>query len=456
MLRGGERVLVAVSGGPDSVALLDVLCSLRTPLALVLSVAHVHHGLRPEADAEAEAVERLCEQLGVVCHVERVTVRRAPPWDGLEAESRRARHGALARAARAAGAGRIATGHTADDQAETVLMRLLQGAGPRGLGGIAPVRGPLMSPLIETRRAEIVAHLAARGLRAAEDASNRDPRFLRSRIRHDLLPFMAELTGSSVVEALARSAAAARAVVADLEARARADLDRIATRERAGFILDVAPLEAQPLELAAEVVRQAAARLGETRPLRGPAQRALRRLLGEAPRRRAVRLGRLVVERSGRRLRVGPPDLAAVVTRAWPAAGALDLPEIGARLTARVLPRGADYVVPREPTRAAFDADLLTAPLTVRARRRGDVFDPFGASGLRRLKSFLIDAGVPRWQRPRTPLVETGGDIVWVAGVRRGRRAPITAATTRVLELALEPGGEAPDPAVRSFTEVSE
>ena len=95
---------MAVSGGPDSVALLDVLCALRTPLALVLSVAHVHHGLRPEADAEAEAVERLCEQLGVPCHVERITVRRAPPWDGLEAESRRARHGALARAARAAGA----------------------------------------------------------------------------------------------------------------------------------------------------------------------------------------------------------------------------------------------------------------------------------------------------------------------------------------------------------------
>jgi tRNA(Ile)-lysidine synthetase-like protein len=163
-----------------------------------------------------------------------------------------------------------------------------------------------------------------------------------------------------------------------------------------------------------------------------------------------------VVERSGRRLRVGPPDLAAVVTRAWPAAGALDLPEIGARLTARVLPRGADYVVPREPTRAAFDADLLTAPLTVRARRRGDVFAPFGAPGLRRLKSFLIDAGVPRWQRPRTPLVEMGSDIVWVAGVRRGRRAPITATTTRVLELALEPTGEVPDPAVRSFTEASE
>ncbi len=328
-------------------------------------------------------------------------------------------------------------------------MRLLQGAGPRGLGGIAPVRGRLVSPLIETRRGEIVAHLAARGLTAAEDASNRDPRFLRSRIRHDLLPFMAELTDGSVVEALGRSAAAARAVVADLEARARVDLERMATRGPAGFILDVSPLEAQPLELAAETIRQAAALLGETRPLRGPAQRALRRLLGETPRRRAVRLGGLVVERSGRRLRVGPPALCAVTTRGWPGAGVLDMPEIGQRLTARVLARNADYVVPREPARAAFDADLLPGALTVRARRRGDVFAPFGASGLRRLKSFLIDAGVPRWQRPRTPLVEVGGDIVWVAGVRRGRRAPVTAATTRVLELALEPAGGAPDPAVR-------
>jgi tRNA(Ile)-lysidine synthase len=449
MLRGGEGVLVAVSGGPDSVALLDVLCSLRAPLALALSVAHVHHGLRPEADAEAEAVERLCARLGVACRVERVTVRRAPPWDGLEAESRRARHAALARAAHAVGAARIATGHTADDQAETVLMRLLQGAGPRGLGGIAPVRGALISPLIETRRADVVAHLDARGLTAAEDASNRDPRFLRSRIRHDLLPFMAELTGGSVVEALGRSAAAARAVVGDLEARARADLERAATRDAAGFTLEVGPLEAQPLELAAETIRQAAALLGETRPLRGPAQRALRRLLGAAPRRRGVRLGRLVVERSGRRLRVGPPALSAVATRAWAAPGVLEMPEIGQRLTARVFTRGPDYVVPREPAHAAFDADLLPPALTVRARRRGDVFAPFGAAGLRRLKSFLIDAGVPRWQRPRTPLVEAGGDIVWVAGVRRGRRAPITAATTRILELRLEAAGTSPDPAVR-------
>ncbi|HTG10777.1 MAG TPA: tRNA lysidine(34) synthetase TilS [Candidatus Eisenbacteria bacterium] len=438
MLRGGEAVLVAVSGGADSVALLDVLGALREALGLTLTVVHVHHGLRPEADAEADGVRALCERLGVACHVERVVVRRAPPWDGLEAESRRARHAALERMGREVGAARIATGHTADDQAETVLMRLLQGAGPRGLGGIAPMRGLLIRPLIETRRVAIEEYLGGRGLAWAEDPSNRDVRFLRNRIRHDLLPFIAKVSGASVVEALGRSAAAARAVVADLEERARADLARLATRDGAGLSLDVGALAERPIELAAEMLRQAAALLGETRPLRGPAQRAHRRLLGEAPPRRAARLGGLAVERSGRRLRVGPVALPALVTRAWAVPDALELPEIEARLTARVLAHGRAYVVPREPGRAAFDVDALPPALAVRARRRGDVFSPFGAPALRRLKSFLIDAGVPRWQRARTPLVEAGREIIWVAGIRRGSVAPVTAATTRVLELAIE------------------
>jgi tRNA(Ile)-lysidine synthase len=438
MLRGGDVVLVAVSGGPDSVALLDILCALRGPLDFRTAAVHVHHGLRPEADAEADAVLALCARLGVACHVERVSVRSGPPWDGPEAESRRARHAALERVARAIAADRIATGHTAEDQAETVLMRLLQGAGPRGLGGIAPVRGRLIRPLIETRRSAVEAHLRGRGLAWAEDPSNRDPRFLRNRIRHDLLPFLAELTGPTVVPALGRSAAAARAVVADLEARARADLARLARRDRAGITLDVAALGERPLELAVEILLQAAALQGETRPLRGPAQRALRRVLEASPRRRSARLGRLAVERSGRRLRVGPVALSAVSTRSWPVPGELELPEVGGRLTARLVARGADYAVPREPGRVAFDADALPAVLGVRARRRGDLFSPFGGPAGRRLKSFMIDAGLPRWARPRAPVIEADAEIIWVAGVRRGSRAPVTAGTTRILELAFE------------------
>lgn len=460
MLRGGEAVLVAVSGGSDSVALLDVLCELRSELRLTLDVIHVHHGLRPESDAEAESVRRLCGHLGVPCHVERVTVRRGPPWEGLEAESRRARHAAFRTRAQAVGAARIATGHTADDQAETVLMRLLQGAGPRGLAGIAPARGLLIRPLLETRRSEVLAHLRRRGLSWVEDPSNREPRFLRNRIRQDVLPFIGEATGGSVVEALCRSAALTRPWVADLEARAQAELAVLGGRDASGLTFAVAELTRRPLELAGEVLVQAMAALGETRPLRGAAQRALRRLLGPGPGRRALRLGRLAVERSGPWLRVGPAALPALAARAWAVPGALEMPEAGLRLVARCFDRPPGYAAPRGPERVAFDADCLPPVLGVRARRAGDRFTPFGAPAERRLKSFLIDVAVPRWRRPRLPLVvagrgqagsepsgyndhaersEAGGEIVWVAGVRRGSAAPVTPGTTRILEVTVEP-----------------
>src|SRR5262249_27849602 len=149
LLHGGETVIVAVSGGADSVALLDVLGEIAPVLRLTLACVHVHHGLRAEAEADADFVRRLSERMKVPYYLERVTVRREPRWDGPEAEARRARYVALEARALAIGADRIATGHQADDQAETVLMRLLQGAGPRGLAGIAPARGVFIRPLIE-------------------------------------------------------------------------------------------------------------------------------------------------------------------------------------------------------------------------------------------------------------------------------------------------------------------
>ncbi len=439
LLQGGETVLVAVSGGSDSVVLLDVLCELRPTLALTLEAVHVHHGLRPEADAEADAVRSLCSRLGVPAHVEPVQVRRRPPWEGLEAECRRARHAALRARAHAVGAARIATGHTADDQAETVLMRLLQGAGPRGLAGMAPASGALIRPLIETRREEVLAHLVERRLTWVEDPSNRDSRFLRNQIRHDVLPFLAGLWGVSVVEALCRSAAATRRWVVALEGRARIELERLAARETAGLILPARELERLPGELALQVILVAAAELGETRPLRGPAQRAIRDLFTAQPRHRAVRVGGLAVERSGRWLRVGPAALPALGARRWEVPGALALPEIGLRLDARYVAAGPQYVAPRDRDRMVFDADLVPSTLVVRPRRVGDRFTPFGASGERRLKAFLIDAGVPHWQRGRLPLLEAGGEIIAVVGVRRGRAAAVESNTRRILEVTSQP-----------------
>ena len=437
MLRGGESVLAAVSGGADSVALLDVLGALAGEWSLTLHAVHVNHGLRPGAEADATFVRDLCAQWNVPLHVERVAVRREPPWEGLEAEARRARYAAFREVAKRTGAQRIATAHTADDQAETVLMRILEGAGPRGLAGIAASRGMLIRPLLDARRADVEAHLRARGVTWVEDESNRDPRFLRNRIRHQVLPFLAEIIEPSIVDRLVRSATLVRSMVEDLERAAAHELARLAQRAPEGFILRVSDLGALPHELAAETVRHAGRVLGHGAALRRHAHQALQRLLVPGAVSGSFRMGGLVVERSGRWLRVGPPRLPPLAPRVLPVPGTIALPEIGAVIEARCFPKPPGYAAPRDTLLAAFDADLLPERLDIRSRRTGDRFAPFGGPSERRLKSLFIDAGVPRWSRPRVPLLEAAGDIIWVAGLRRGRAAPVGPATQRILEVTL-------------------
>ncbi|MGH7703357.1 MAG: tRNA lysidine(34) synthetase TilS, partial [Gemmatimonadales bacterium] len=193
-----------------------------------------------------------------------------------------------------------------------------------------------------------------------------------------------------------------------------------------------------PEDVAAEVLLLAAAELGESRTRRGAAQRAVRRLVGSGPPRRGVRLGRLSIERSGRWLRVGPAALPALVAHRWEVPGALDLTALDRRLEARCFERSPDYAPPREAHRVAFDADRMPSALLVRSRCSGDRFFPFRGGGERRLKSFLIDAGVPRWERARIPLLEARGEIVWVVGLRRGQAAPVAPETKRILEVTLK------------------
>lgn len=430
MLAGGEAVLVAVSGGADSVALLHALRALAGELRLRLSVAHLDHGLRADSAADAAFVEALARGGELPVSVERLAV---PAGGSLEARAREARYAALRRQAARVGAARIALGHTADDQAETVLMRLLEGAGPRGLAGIPPVRGPFIRPLIETRRADIVAELRRAGLAWREDPSNRDPKFLRNRVRHELLPLLAASYNPAIVPALNRAAALTRALLAEVTALAARELPAAAADD---VVLARSRLAALPAEVAAEVLRLAAERLGRAAPLRAWAHRGLRRVLLAPPPRRPLALGGITIEVSGDRVRLACRPRPPLAPRPLAVPGVTPLPEIGRALAVRCFDRPAGYAAPRERDRVAFDADRLPGPLGVRARRRGDRFAPFGGSGERRLKSFLIDAGVPRWERDSLPLVVAGAEIAWVVGRRRAAAAPVTETTRRVVEIA--------------------
>jgi tRNA(Ile)-lysidine synthetase-like protein len=212
------------------------------------------------------------------------------------------------------------------------------------------------------------------------------------------------------------------------------------------LVLDSRRLAALPDDVGLAALRLALARAGHRGPLRGPAMRALARLL-VAPPARPVRVGGLRVERSGRRLRVARAPAAPLEARRWDGEGELALPEVELVLRGQRRGRPAGWTPPRDPRVAVFDADRVPGTVLVRARRTGDRVAPLGGPEWRRLKTLLIDAAVPRWERARVPILEADGDILWVAGVRRGRAAAVTDATTRLWEVALAravaPGGGA-------------
>lgn len=225
MLAPGERVLVAVSGGPDSIGLLLALRELRRKLGVELVAAHVHHGLRgADADADEACAAAAAARLGVPFVRCDLGGRLRPTAANLEARARALRYAALRRLAAAGDCARIATGHTLDDQAETVLMRLLRGAGVGGLGAIRPRRRDgVVRPLIDCRRAAVRAVVEEAGLAHRHDASNDDPRFLRTQVRRRVLPLLAELN-PAVAEACANLAASARAERAAVARWADAEL----------------------------------------------------------------------------------------------------------------------------------------------------------------------------------------------------------------------------------------
>jgi tRNA(Ile)-lysidine synthase len=439
LLDRGDRVVVAVSGGADSVALLHALVALRDELALELVVCHVHHGLRAAADQDAAFVRDLAARLDCPATVARVSV----PRDGRSPEeaARAVRHAALGRAAREAGAARIALGHTADDQAETVLMRLLQGAGPRGLAGIPVRRGLLVRPLLHVDRATVLAYLAAHGIRWVEDHTNRDPKLLRNRIRHDLLPLVEAHGWPRVRVALCRTARASRETVEALDALLAPRLADAARPWVGGVLLPLPPLR----DLPAGAVKALLGRvLG---PLRAPHLDGLHALV-EGPVGARVRLpGGIAVERGRDALWVSrPAPPAGPVPLAVP--GETEVPGYRLRLEAWI-GAGAD-VAAGAAWEARFDAAALAGRLRVRAGRPGDRVVVPGAPRPRRVAAVLAAAGVAPGARRDWPILVAaapeGETVLWVIGVHRAAGAPVTAETRAVLSVRAVPAPWSPAP----------
>jgi tRNA(Ile)-lysidine synthase len=375
MLAGGETVLVAVSGGADSTALLYLLTRLAPAWGLQLHALHVDHGLREESAREAEAVRGLGSRLGVPVDVAHVTVSRR---GSLEDAARAARYAALEAHADGLGAQRIAIGHTADDQAETVLMRIIAGTGLAGLAGIPARRGRFVRPLLERSRAEVIDYCRHHAIATVDDPTNADRRHFRNRLRHDILP------------SLRRENVAVDRALIDLAARAGeiGDLidlaaDALAGRAASDGGWDVAALAGAPRPVAARVLARAAAQAGAG-PLTARHHAALERLL--------------------RRPRGGSAAIDLPAGRAVREYGRL-----------RFVPFEATSSDPPEP-----GGDLVIAgpdgPYEVRPVRPGDRMRPARLRGRsRKLSDLFIDARVPRRLRAAARVVvrPSDGSIEW-------------------------------------------
>lgn len=422
-------ILVAVSGGPDSLALAHALHRLALPI----EIAHFDHGTRDGSEDDAAFVEGVAADLDVRFHLGRPEGRTVTPRHGESPEEamRRERLAFLEQIAQRHGIRRIATGHTLDDQAETVLMRAITGAGRRGLAGIPPVRGPYIRPLIDLRREDTEAFCKALKLKPRRDPTNGDQRYLRNAVRGDLIPHLAGRYNARVAETLARTAD----VLRDEEA-----------------LLDSMLADAIRPEAAAGALRLRTDDLAALHP--AMQRRAIRRLATiDADATERVRLlalhgdsgdqlflpGRLNARLEYGWLVVGPatssPARPDAQTLMLP--GMTDLPGWGARMRSIVAASRPDPF-PDGTVACALDANAAGEPLTIRAPKRGDRFRPMGMTRFKALSDVFTDAKVPRGERATTPVVEGPKGIVWVVGHRIDDRCKVTQATRRVLVLEWE------------------
>jgi tRNA(Ile)-lysidine synthase len=433
MLGRGDRVLVAVSGGPDSVGLLAVLAQLRRHLEIDLIAAHVNHRLRGvDAEADERCAAEAASELGV-SFVRCDLPAELRTGGNLEERARQMRYAALHRLAREAGCTCIATGHTQDDQAETVLLRLIRGAGPAGLVGVQPRRDDgVVRPLIDCRRAEVEALVRHFGFCCRNDTSNQDPRFARTHVRHRVLPILQELN-PSVVQSLARAAALCGVEAAAAAAWAREQLGRVA---RDGE-LDLVALAELPEPLRLRVTRAWLADAGV--PERRLTARHVGAVLRLAQGTRAsgsvaLPMGR-TVRRVYRRLRLGGGLVPPYEPRRLEPGGEVGLPGGWWVAAGLAEPMPGEMPRPADLWSAICDADAVAGPLTVRAARKGERVRPLSLQGSRKLSDVFTDRKIPGAERWTHPVVASGDEVVWVPGVLRGEAGRVEPHTRRILWL---------------------
>jgi len=440
-------VLVGLSGGPDSVCLLTILHKLAAEFNIVLFASYIDHGLRPEeTPAEADFCKRLCLSLGIPFTVKYIDVKSYAKDTGLSKQeaARELRYRAFDEALAYFSADILALGHNANDQAETVLMRLFRGAGPSGLSGIPPVRGRIVRPLIEAERSEIENFLEDNRTNALQtyivDSSNLKDEYLRNRIRRLIIP-SAGAGNKHIIKTITRTADILRDEERFLGIMVTKALMKLITKKTDTAIeLFSSPMEAMDTVIVRRVLRRA---VEEIKGLRGIGFTHIEDMVGLITKgragdrinlpgglrvikgyatiiittRRPERLGDYVIEKEGDIIICETSFVVGVKK-----ADRVDVPDYGDGKKTAVL-----------------DAGKLSFPLLIRARLPGDFFYPLGFGKRKKLQDFFVDEKVPRDERDSVPILTSGSDIVWVMGHRPDERFRVDNKTSVVLKFTIKP-----------------
>ena len=401
-------VLCALSGGADSVYLLTRLAELGYDMA----AAHLNHGLRgAESDRDEAFVRALCADRGVrlVCERADVAALAAREHIGVEEAARKARYAFLERAADTLGAEVIATAHTADDNAETVLLHLARGTGLLGLGGIPPRRGRIVRPMLGVTRAQVEEYLRGRGIAWVEDSTNGSDGYARNRVRHGAVPVL-ETVNPAFAAAVGRMTALVRQDEAFLTDLAR----RFLAEHGDGRSVDAAALAAQCWPVASRAVRLLAGReLSETH---------VRAVLEAAAKGGAADVPGLRAARTGDRLVFGVMGSEPLADRRLAVPGRTDLPEAGLTAAAEKV-TVCPTVVHNSYNTFYFQCENICGSITVTGRRPGDRFRPAGRGCTKKLKQLFLERGVPVWERDSLPVLRDEAGILAVYGVGAAERA---------------------------------
>lgn len=449
MLSPGDAVLVGVSGGPDSVALLHSLVAIGPKWSLRMIVAHLNHQLRGStAEEEAAFVNRIAADLGIPCEIASRDVAQYAIRHRLSVQeaARTVRYAFYDQAAAKYCADKIALGHHADDNAESILIHFLRGTGPLGLVGIPPVRdGRIIRPFIDLTRKEILAYIERHGLEYVTDRSNLDADYLRNRIRHQLLPLLREGYNPNMVDALNRLASILRDEEDFWDFTVRQVFQELSPQlTPQGMSLPVSRLAGLHPALLRRVVRHAILQVkGELKRVSRVHIQAIIQLVGgPSPSGRLNLPDGITVIRDREAMYFLSEPLQELVEfeHEIPGIQTTPIPEIGIALKLEACDT-SEVSDPRSYplTTALFDMEAITFPLTVRSFKGGDRFNPLGMSGSQKVKTFFINQKVARSERLRCPILLSGGHIVWVGGYRIDDSVKITEKTKKILKAELLP-----------------